>query len=65
MAPFFIGEKYQYTPNGTVFKLKAVVGSIFHFECGHWCTDNVFEDLTRVKTGVVNWKMEYQLKLNL
>lgn len=65
MAPFFIGEKYQYAPNGTVFKLKKVVGFIFYFKCGHWCTDNVFEDLIRVKTGAMNWKMNYQLKLNI
>lgn len=49
---FYIGEYYRY-PNSTKrYKLVEVQGFIFQFECGHWCTDSVFLDLIRVKTGI-------------
>lgn len=47
-----IGEYYRY-PNGTKrFKLIAVDGWVYRFECGHRCTDAVFRDLIRVSTGI-------------
>lgn len=64
MMPYFIGEYYQYRPDGQKFKLKSFNGFKFTFECGHWCTDSVFADLLRVKTGIYNWQQEYQLSIN-
>lgn len=51
--PYFIGEKYQY-PDGDVMVLKAIDEKQhrFLFNKNHWCTDLVFKDLIRVKTGV-------------
>lgn len=48
---YFLGEYYRYPNSTNKFKLKAFNGRAFSFECGHWCTDNVFIDLIRVKTG--------------
>jgi hypothetical protein len=38
---------YRYANGKQLFKLKSISdnGSIYYFECGHWCTDNVFIDL--------------------
>lgn len=48
---YFIGEYYRYPKGRTRFKLIEVRKWTFHFECGHWCTDTVFGDLIRCKTG--------------
>jgi hypothetical protein len=54
---YYIGELYRYPNRGQKFKLIVVTeNGICHFECGHWCTDNVFTDLIRVKTGVQVYK---------
>ena len=55
--PYFIGEKYQY-PDGDVMVLKAIDENRhrFLFNKNHWCTDLVFKDLIRVKTGVPVYK---------
>jgi hypothetical protein len=49
---YYIGEYYTYPGSKRRFKLVEVDGYRFKFECGHWCTDNVFLDLVRVKTGI-------------
>lgn len=53
---YYIGEFYRYPESKQLFKLSKVEGFIFRFECGHWCTDSVFKDLVRVKTGVQVYK---------
>ncbi len=60
---FYIGEFYQYTNSKQRFKLKEKRFSVFVFECGHWCTDNVFLDLIGVKTNQLVCE-DLQLKLN-
>lgn len=59
---FFIGEHYYYPGSKTLFKLIKAKGFIFHFECGHWCTDSVFADLIRKKTNIQVYK-DLQLEL--
>lgn len=49
---WFIGEYYKHIGQDQQFKLTETNGVIFRFECGHWCTDNVFEDMVRVRTGL-------------
>jgi hypothetical protein len=49
---YHIGEYYRYPGTRKRFKLTETSGMIFRFECGHWCTDNVFIDLIRVKTNI-------------
>jgi len=49
---YYLGEYYQYPNDNKRFKLIATDGFIFQFECGHWCTENVFMDLIRIKTRV-------------
>lgn len=46
-----IGFQYYYPsdPNRKIFVVKVVRKFTIHFECGHWCTDNVFRDLKCVK----------------
>ena len=55
--PYYIGEMYQYN-SGDKLQLLAIDEQKhrFYFEPDHWCTDNVFMDLTRVKTGVLVYK---------
>ena len=55
---YFIGEYYYYPQDSKkkLFKLIETNGFVFHFECGHWCTDNVFIDLISVKTGIQVYK---------
>ena len=57
-----IGKKYKYPNSKNVFVLKEIRGFIYEFECGHWCTDSVFEDLIDLETGIQNY-MGIQLKL--
>lgn len=42
---YSIGNVYKYPNSKRKFKLTNTNGFVFHFECGHWCTDNVFMDL--------------------
>ena len=49
-------KKYKYPNSNKIFTLIKIVGCIYYFKCGHWCTDNVFQDLINVKTGVPNWQ---------
>lgn len=58
----FIGEKYRYPDDKKHFELAQKRGCIFYFKCGHWCTDSVFVDLIRVKTGIQVYK-DNQLEL--
>ena len=51
-----IGDAYTYPNQNQKFVLKETNGYSFKFECGHWCTDNVFIDLIPVNK---------QYKLNL
>ena len=61
---WFIGELYKYpgSINPEQYRLIETNGGVFWFECGHWCTDSVFIDLVRVKTGLQNFK-DFQLEL--
>lgn len=59
-----INERYRYPCYKKVFKLIEVIDYKFTFACGHWCTDSVFEDLIRVKTGVQVYN-DNQLKINI
>jgi len=62
-----MAKKYKYPePNSTqIFELKKVVGTTYHFKCGHWVTDCVFQDLIDISTGLAEWQKPKQLKLNL
>lgn len=46
-----IGEYYRYPNAVKKFKLIRTTDYCYHFECGHKCTDSVFIDLIRCKTG--------------
>lgn len=43
-----IGVKYCYPNSKKVFILKEIDGYKYLFECGHWCTKYVFEDLIQL-----------------
>ena len=43
-----IGKKFKYPDCEEIFTLKEIRTCSYHFECGHWCTDSVFMDLTEV-----------------
>lgn len=49
---YYIGEYYKHFGQTKAFKLTETNGVIFRFECGYWVTDNVFEDMVRVRTGL-------------
>ena len=49
---YHLNEYYKYVNSPKLFMLKDVSGYRFNFYCGHWCTDNVFLDLVRVKTNI-------------
>lgn len=46
-----IGGSYRYPGSGRKFVLKEIRPFSNVFECGHWCTDNVFADLARIRTS--------------
>ncbi|MBE4949928.1 hypothetical protein [Chryseobacterium culicis] len=48
---YHIGEFYHYPANDKKFKLVEKRKLTFIFECGHWCTDNVFVDLIICKSA--------------
>ncbi len=45
-----IGAKYRYPEpnNKQEFTLHRIVGCIYWFDCGHWVTDLVFEDMIQL-----------------
>ena len=49
---YHIGRYYRYPGHKQKFKLKSVKSFVFHFDCGHWCTDIVFRDLIDTNTGI-------------
>jgi hypothetical protein len=53
---YTIGRVYKYPLSHKKFKLIEASGFIFLFECGHWCTDNVFMDLIDCETGIQVYK---------
>lgn len=54
---YFISEEYRYKTGKKRYKLTSVSDTgIFHFECGHWCTESVFGDLVRCSTGKHNFE---------
>jgi hypothetical protein len=57
--------KYRYYKSKRIFILKETDGFIYRFECGHWCTDNVFIDLYNIKLKKYNYELinPNQLKL--
>lgn len=61
MIQAFIGEFYKYPAEKQKFRLIESNGFVYRFECGHWCTDCVFEDLIRCKTGKANFLMQLEL----
>jgi len=65
MINYHIGEGYKYERDNKIFKLKEVSGYLFLFECGHWCSDTIFINLIRVKTGrPVNEDLQMELFKN-
>ena len=44
-----IGAIYQYYDSDRLFRLTEIDNFIYRFECGHWCTDCVFNDLYIVR----------------
>jgi len=60
-----IGKKYKYYNSDKIFTLIKTNGFIYYFECGHWCTDNVFIDLYNIKMKKYNYELinPNQLKL--
>lgn len=59
---YHLDEYYKYYDSTKKFKLINVDGFRFEFEGGHWCTDCVFVDLIRVKTGIsVNEDLQMEL----
>jgi len=65
--PYKIGSYYKYPDGKRLFKLTKVNGFIFHFQCGHFCTDSVFLDLIDTQNNIQIYKQlpPKQLKLNL
>lgn len=62
---YHIGEYYKYPDSSKRYKLICVTGFLFEFECGHWCTDTIFVDLIRVKTGIpVNEDVQMEIFIN-
>ena len=61
-----IGETYKYANYHETFILKNVstTGNAY-FECGHWCTDNVFVDLINVNQNRRVGRAPKQLKLKI
>ena len=49
-----IGGIYRYPVGKKIFKLVEVDGYRFKFECGHWCTEFVFEDLLECNPIISN-----------
>lgn len=56
--------KYPEPGNKMVFELKKKTGFIYHFKCGHWVTDSVFNDLIDLSTGLAEWQKPKQLEFD-
>lgn len=56
-----IGRKYKYPLTEEVFTVSEDRGGSVRFECGHWCTDLVFEDLIDIETGIQNYRLMKKL----
>lgn len=52
MINYTIGREYRYPDHNKRFKLMAVDGWTFIFECGHRVADSVFIDLIDCSTGI-------------
>lgn len=63
----FIGEKFRSKKGGKIFKLESFGGFSFKFECGHWCTDNVFYYMEHIRLDcqVIDLLPAKQLELQL
>lgn len=49
-------KRYKYPESNKIFTLDHFDNNgNAHFECGHWCTSNVFEDLIDLSTGFAQW----------
>jgi hypothetical protein len=59
------GKFFKYPNFDKIYELKKVVNNIYHFKCGHWCTNCVFVDLIDISTGIAEWQKPKQLTLNL
>jgi hypothetical protein len=55
--------KYPEPNNKRIFELKKKVGYKYHFKCGHWVMDSVFNDMIDLSTGLAEWQKPKQLKL--
>jgi hypothetical protein len=49
---YFIGEYYRYPNSQKEYKLLKVERFVYVFDCGHRISDNVFNDLIRVRTNI-------------
>lgn len=45
-----IGARYRYPRGKEIFVVSEIRTNVVVFECGHWCTDCVFEDLKLVSS---------------
>lgn len=52
-----IGKKYKYYNSDKILTLIKTNGYIYYFECGHWCTDNVFIDLIDLQHNRFNYEI--------
>lgn len=51
-------NKYKYPNSDKIFVLDHIgKNGNAYFKCGHWCTDNVFEDLIDLSTGYAKWQV--------
>lgn len=48
---YYIHEFYRHESSDVKYRLLEVIGFKFYFDRGHWCTDLVFMDMIRDKTG--------------
>lgn len=58
-------KRYKYPNSDKIFELKEIRNNNYYFKCGHWCTNSVFIDLIDLSTGLAQWQIPKQLKLNL
>lgn len=59
---FQIGRFYRRIGTNHRFQLKSASRFVFHFSCGHWCTDCVFMNYEDADTFQPCF-IEYQLEL--
>ena len=51
------GKWYKYPNVARKFHLIEIRGFIYEFECGHWCTDSVFEDLQETNPPTIQTQL--------